>query len=220
MSTRRGIGQRALWAPNLLRFPVVLLVRQQHGPAVLLGLLLFAVAPPATAQSAARSGTSNRQIFVGIVGALALVVGVAGAYASLRRRRRATATETPPAAPTVAIVTPPSAAHMVCPTCRAEYEAGDRFCKRDGNRLIAAPETSDPRAPSGGVCPVCDHGYDPGVSTCPSDGEELVPWALCQRRSEPSIEPDFSKICPTCGIQYPSGSGFCQSDGTALVMVN
>ena len=196
--------------------------RSRTGPVALaLGLLLGLTAPVAAADDAtAPEADGRRTTFIGTIGALALLVGGVGAYLSLKRRRKAVApTPAESPAPVVRIVQPAPRA-MTCPTCRGEYPVGDRFCKRDGNRLVPTAEVADPRAPAGSVCPVCDHGYDPGVSVCPSDGEELVPWALRERLSEPGSERTPVKICPTCGSRYPSGCGFCRSDGTALVLVN
>ncbi len=192
--------------------------------ALALGLSLGLAAPVAAAEDAAApEADSRRTTFIGTIGALALLIGGVGAYLSLKRRRKEQPAPAPApaesAAPVVRIVQPAPRA-MTCPTCRAEYAVGDRFCKRDGNRLVPTAEMADPRAPAGSVCPVCDHGYDPGVSMCPSDGEELVPWALRERLSEPGSERTPVKICPTCGSRYPSGCGFCRSDGTALVLVN
>ena len=166
----------------------------------------------------------RRRTFVGVVGFLALVCGCVGLVLVLRKRREQQA-EPPPAKPTPVVrkVTrqkpPAPAGTKVCPTCRQDYEAGARFCKYDGNRLIGARESQDPRGPAGGVCPTCEHGFDPGVSQCPVDGDELIPWALTQLQEEPPSQ-QFPKICPVCGSHYRDDADFCRSDGASLVTVN
>jgi hypothetical protein len=170
----------------------------------------------AVTQSRARD---SRLWFAMIVGAAAMLVGVAGLVLRQRsRRRRVSAVagrdmeaESPAAERGM------RSSAMLCPTCGEEYPEQAQFCAKDGNRLItAAPEI--PHGPPGGVCPVCGLGYDPGVSACPTHNEELVPapvhWSA---QEQPSAG---RKICPICGTQYPGDGRFCGADGAALVPVN
>lgn len=188
--------------------------------------ILWADPPDAAGQSQAHAASDRRRVFVGVVGFAALVFGLAGLWMVRRSRRAPERGEQSAPPPTVVVKRtaaepprPPSAAgSMICPTCRGEYGAESRFCKLDGNRLVAAREGADARGPSGGVCPVCEQGYDPGIASCPVHDEELVPAGIRHAEERPSGQ--YPKICPTCGVQYPNGSGFCGADGSALVTVN
>lgn len=191
--------------------------------------------PPATRSAQSREGhataADRRRTFVGVVGFAALVLGLAGLWLVRRSRRPlaepATA-EAPVPSPVVTRLRTSSAprepagpgaeAVLLCPTCRAEYGPESRFCKFDGNRLVAVSRGTDTRGPAGGICPVCEQGYDPGVVSCPVHDEELVPAGAHRAPERPSGQ--YPKICPTCGVQYPNGSGFCGADGSALVTVN
>lgn len=202
------------------------------------GSILWAAsrAQPRPTHDSAQSAPSQtrasdrRRVFVGVVGFAALVLGLSGLW--LVRRSRQKAQPTPPAEPispspiVTRVEVPPPArpsspaaeALMLCPTCRTEYGRESRFCKLDGNRLVAVRDGADTRGPTGGVCPVCEQGFDPGVASCPVHDEELVPAGAHRAQERPSSQ--YPKICPTCGVQYQNGSGFCGADGSALVTVN
>jgi hypothetical protein len=181
---------------------------------------------PAVRASASSAGASDRRrTFVGVVGFAALVFGLAGLWLVRRSRRRARVEPEVAAAGPVSTevkadpaISPASGAAMQCPTCREEYGLDARFCKLDGNRLVAVRTGTDARGPTGGICPVCGQGFDPGIPVCPAHGEELVPAPVYNAGRR--ISGSYPKICPTCGIQYPSGSGFCGADGSALVTIN
>jgi len=158
----------------------------------------------------------KRALFVGIVGATALALGVVGLLLVGRSRRRAAAAKTDVRITTSAVPTPRPPA--VCPTCRDEYPPDAQFCPKDGNRLVPL-ERSAPLGPSGSVCPVCGQGYDPGVGVCPKHDEPLVPPAVyAQSRAAAPVE--TRKICPVCGAQFGGESQFCGTCGAALVPVN
>jgi hypothetical protein len=169
----------------------------------------------------------RRRLFVAIVGTAALLLGIAGLWVVLGRRRAQPTSESkdeasastppdprqrpprPPPEPTAGVV-------LLCPTCRTEHPPDALFCSRDGNRLVPAREGE--RLPAGGVCPVCGQGYDPGVLSCPEHDEELVPAPMVG--GESARFGSSPKICPTCGVKYRNGSGFCGADGSALVTIN
>ncbi|HVR20352.1 MAG TPA: zinc ribbon domain-containing protein [Polyangiaceae bacterium] len=161
----------------------------------------------------------NRTLFVALVGAAALILGLVG-LALVQRSRRANrrARSTGPTSQRVPASARSAAGTMVCPTCRDELPAGAQFCPKDGNRLMPLSSSGD-LVPSGAVCPVCGQGFDPGVSICPKHEEPLVPPAVYQsnQRSAPTRT---RKICPVCGAQFPGESGFCGTCGAALVPVN
>jgi len=159
----------------------------------------------------------KRAIFVGIVGATALALGIVGLVLVGRSRRRGS-TEAPEprtASRPTAAPRPPT----VCPTCREEYPPEATFCPKDGNRLVPL-ERGTAVGPAGSVCPVCGQGYDPGVSVCPKHDEPLVPPAVFAHGRTTMSTGETRKICPVCGAQYGGESQFCGSCGAALVPVN
>lgn len=161
----------------------------------------------------------RRTLFVAIVGAAALALGLLGLALVRRSRQRALARSVPSqrVAPQPA---PParSAQATVCPTCREEFAPEAQFCPRDGNRLLPL-ERGTVVAPTGAVCPVCGQGYDPGISVCPKHDEPLVPpLVYAASRTTPLVE--SRKICPVCGAQFTGESQFCGTCGAALVPVN
>jgi len=159
----------------------------------------------------------RRTLFVAIVGAAALGLGLVG-LGLVRRSRKRVLTQS--VAPARAAAPPPPRATpaMVCPTCREEFGPEAQFCPKDGNRLQPL-ERGTAVGPTGAVCPVCGQGYDPGVSVCPKHEEPLVPpLVYAASRTAPLVE--SRKICPVCGAQYTGESQFCGSCGAALVPVN
>jgi len=171
----------------------------------------------------ARDDSQRRRVlFVGVVGGIALVLGLLG-FALVQRSRQKPVTPEPRAARVrlAPAITPNQVPPLakVCPTCREEYPPDATFCPNDGNRLAPSRGSAEPAGPSGGVCPVCGQGYDPGVSTCPKHGEELIPAAVvaAARAAETTIT---KKICPVCGKQYEGDVQFCGTCGASLVPVN
>jgi hypothetical protein len=160
----------------------------------------------------------RRTLFVAIVGAAALSLGLLG-LALVRRSRKRVLTQSVASVRAAPAPPPPRPAPAtVCPTCREEFGPEAQFCPRDGNRLLPL-ERGTAVGPTGAVCPVCGQGYDPGVSVCPKHDEPLVPPLVYQAsRTIPVIE--TRKICPVCGAQFTGESQFCGSCGAALVPVN
>jgi hypothetical protein len=156
----------------------------------------------------------KRAIFVGVVGATALALGIVGLVLVGRSRRRSAAGK--PEARTVSGPTVAPRPPTVCPTCRDEYPPEAQFCPKDGNRVVPL-ERGTAVGPAGSVCPVCGQGYDPGVSVCPKHDEALVPPAVFGRTMNSG---ETRKICPVCGAQYGGESQFCGTCGAALVPVN
>jgi hypothetical protein len=159
----------------------------------------------------------RRTLFVAIVGAAALILGLVGLALVRRSRKRALTQSVAPARVTAPPLThtPPA---TVCPTCREEFGPEAQFCPKDGNRLLPL-ERGTSVGPTGAVCPVCGQGYDPGVSVCPKHEEPLVPpLVYAASRTAPLAE--SRKICPVCGAQFTGESQFCGTCGAALVPVN
>lgn len=158
----------------------------------------------------------KRALFVGIVGATALGLGILGLVLVGRSRRRAADTKA-----NVRVTSAPTSAPrppLVCPTCRDEFPPEAQFCPKDGNRLVPL-ERGAPLGPSGSVCPVCGQGYDPGISVCPKHDEPLVPPAVFAKMRAATVV-ETRKICPVCGAQFGAESQFCGNCGAGLVPVN
>lgn len=157
-----------------------------------------------------------------VIAAVALLIlGVAFVLFRNQRRQpvrsasaRAAATAPRPAA---VPASSPATAHLVCPTCHAEFEEG-QFCPHDASRLA---ETVDEGRP-GAVCPKCHRGFDPTVRFCPHDSEELVPYTMHEAMA-PRVHRhrgEKGKICPACAARYEIDATFCGKDGSELVLVN
>ncbi len=161
----------------------------------------------------------RRTLFVAIVGAAALALGLLGIALVRRSRKRALVHSVPPQRVAPQPGPPARAAQAtVCPTCREEFAPEAQFCPRDGNRLLPL-ERGTVVAPTGAVCPVCGQGYDPGISVCPKHDEPLVP-PLVYAASRTAAVVETRKICPVCGAQFTGESQFCGTCGAALVPVN
>jgi PPM family protein phosphatase len=63
-----------------------------------------------------------------------------------------------------------------CPTCGAEYEAGDRFCEADGTTLVLVGAVASPSSapPAGPRCPHCDEGRLEADGYCTSCGRRTL----------------------------------------------
>lgn len=193
------------------------------------------------------SGRTRRNIFIGVVGTLAAILGVLALVgrartkkaeaiereAEERHERRVRETEERNREKmakhaealraheeSVSRAAQITAGAMACPACHREYApGGSTFCPADGNQLVAVAGHEDMLdGPSGGICPTCKRGFDPGVKVCPEDGDELVPYAL--RGSVSAAPAARGKICPTCGGKFEGNATFCGKDGTALVLLN
>lgn len=173
----------------------------------------------AVARAQARS---HKRLFVAVLGAAALALGLLGLLITWRSHVRhtseaAAASPASKAEPEPAM--PPKRSGRVCPTCREEYPPDAEFCATDGNRLVSLAEASGESKAGGGICPVCGQGFDPGVQSCPRHDEELVPASVYLASLKTRSKPE-KRICPVCGTQYPGDSQFCGNDGAALVPVN
>jgi hypothetical protein len=173
-------------------------------------------------------GAFRKKLFIGIVGALALGLGVFGFIAMQRARRAQRPTPLPPrpqvsgtgtAELRVPVVPAEPVKGMLCPTCREEYPAEAKFCANDGNRLVPLQRGLGV-APAGGVCPVCGQGYDPGISTCPKHDEPLIPPVVSGAVQNENRATGDRKICPVCGARFSGESQFCGNCGASLVPVN
>lgn len=69
--------------------------------------------------------------------------------------------------------TPEEASGMICPVCRTRYPSSEKFCVKDGTRLI--PETPQPEQ-NEKICPLCHTRYPADQVFCVNDGSRLIPY--------------------------------------------
>ena len=110
-----------------------------------------------------------------------------------------------------------------CPTCGAEYSAGEKFCKHDGSLLVEATQKAK--------CVHCGAELDEGVLFCSMCGTKVGSLVeneeaeddkkFCKVDETPTVEKEESgKKCPKCGRTYPDDAGFCISCGVKLVSLS
>jgi len=172
-----------------------------------------------SAEPAARPREDPILWLVLVIAAVALLIlGVAFVLFRNQRRVPVRAASARPAPKPVAVAaTSPATAHLVCPTCHAEFEEG-QFCPHDASRLAEAVDEARP----GAVCPRCHRGFDPSVRYCPHDSEELVPYTMHEAMAPRPHRHrgEKGKICPACAARYEIDATFCGKDGSELVLVN
>jgi hypothetical protein len=216
---------------------------ERDAPAV----AILATSSLSTSDVRAEDGARRRRtLFIGIVGALAFLLGVVALFATLRTRRgralesdakarhaqkmldyerqkrereerHAAAMQAHQESVARAQQASASAGPLFCPSCHREFARGSDFCPFDANRLLlVAGHEALIAGPAGGICPTCRRGFNPGVRVCPHDGDELLPQAMIPV-SPPAVR---GKICPTCGDRFDGTAAFCGKDGTQLVLLN
>jgi len=166
------------------------------------------------------------------VAALLVLAVALVAPAELRRRRRRRAGD-PPASPRPTSKRdsapvrasgpagePEPTPLKSCPLCLSEYPTKNRYCVRDGAKLMDCQSSGS--FAQGMICPTCRRGYPFDSSFCPEDADELVPYGLYGAASStrPPLRLDTNKICPECGVRHAATHVFCGEDGTELVAVN
>jgi hypothetical protein len=206
-------------SPDIMGY---LAARTEDGAAAPTGQSSPTAAPQAGGLSAEPARPREDPILwlVLVIAAVALLIlGVAFVLFRNQRRvpaARAASPRTPPR-PVAVPATSPATAHLVCPTCHAEFEEG-QFCPHDASRLAAAVDEARP----GAVCPRCHRGFDPSVRYCPHDSEELVPYTMHEAMAPRTHRHrgEKGKICPACAARYEIDATFCGKDGSELVLVN
>ena len=181
-------------------------------------------------------------LWLGLAGALLLVLGIGVVVWVLRRQatrttRAAAMSERPPDSMTPGSPTPDAttsdgaaraaAAGNACPSCGRTAPAGTTFCPHDGTPLSAPPPAAPAPAPSGPtgaaaatgetlICPRCRRGFPATTTMCPTDQVPLLPYATFvaeQKQAEESQQ----RVCPKCGTRYEGTVQFCGKDGATLV---
>lgn len=161
----------------------------------------------------AEDGAKRRRlVFVGVVSALALGVGVI-ALVGVRRSKRAAVLER-------------EAEERHAEKLR-EYEARKREKEaqhaaqmrahlesvKRAQEQAAAATAAEAAAFGPMVCPSCRREYAPGSTFCPQDANRLIPLA----GHEDVLTGPSGAICPACKRGYNPGTKACPHDGEELV---
>jgi hypothetical protein len=151
-------------------------------------------------------------LFLSIVGAIAVALGLGGALV-LRRGSRKKATVVEEEAEEAAADSRldhsqrqqrrgavdagqrRDSERSSCPTCHRDFAAAGLFCPHDGTRLVRLSDAQ--QIPAGPAA-----GRDAGAA------------------QHPVAAGPKGKICPTCGARYGGEATFCGKDGTSLLLVN
>jgi hypothetical protein len=162
----------------------------------------------------------RRVLFLGIVGSVLAVLGLA-AVVLWRRSRRARALQEQAEERHEARV------QEVLDRRRrreAEHAAQARAHEESVEAARAAAKRAPAPAPVLLVCPTCGRQASAGATFCPQDGARLEkvdrlpfppPAAMAQRPPHAR-----GKICPTCGDRFDGNADYCGKDGTQLVLLN
>jgi hypothetical protein len=163
----------------------------------------------------------RRMMFLAIIGAVLVVLGVV-AVLLVRRSRRAKA-----------LLDEAEARHdlrvqqVLDRRRRREVEHAAQMRAHEESVAAAraaerAQAESEPKVSAGMVCGTCGREQPRGVAFCPHDGARLAaravpaPAVIAQR----AVPASRGKICPTCGERFEGGAEFCGKDGTVLVLLN
>ncbi len=202
------------------------------------------------ADAKAEDGARKRKtIFVSIVGALVLVLGILALVYS-RRAKKAQAIEKESEERHAELVREAEDRRRAKMGAHAaQQRAHEESILRVKRVAEAAVGTM--------LCPTCKSEFPPPAGNfCPQDATRLVPLAdtddaalapaggvcpVCRRGFQPGVRvcptdkeellpyaavaatatvSAKGKICPTCGDRFEGASGFCGKDGTALVLLN
>lgn len=173
---------------------------------------------------------TRRWMFIGIIGAVLVVLGVLAAMLA-RRSRRAAALEraaTERHESEVAEVLERRRVreeqHAVQKRAHEESVAVAARARASASAVAVARSAEDAAT----VCPKCGRDYKAAMAFCPTDGATLVPASRAPAMPFPApaaiamsaAAPKRGKICPSCGDRFDGAADFCGKDGTQLVLLN
>jgi hypothetical protein len=161
----------------------------------------------------------RRQLFIAIVGGLALALGAA-AVVFARRQKRATALEKDAEEDYEERL---RLKDLERANKRSAHDAAVRAHQESLTRAQeaargAAQREAESRAASVGgqrmLCPTCRREYPKTSTFCPQDATKLVPM---QGTDSGGPGPAAGSICPACKRGFPGGTRVCPHDGEELV---
>ncbi len=191
----------------------------------------------------------RKTIFVGIVGALVVILGILALVYS-RRAKKAAVIEKESEDRHHELV------REAEDRKRAKLEAHASQQRAHEESILRVKRAAESSVGTM-LCPTCKREFPPPAGNfCPQDATRLVPLAdadestlapaggvcpICRRGFQPGVKvcptdkeellpyaavaatatvSAKGKICPTCGDRFDGGAGFCGKDGTALVLLN
>jgi hypothetical protein len=156
-------------------------------------------------------GRRRKAIFIAIVAAVALALGIV-AVVGARRSRRAAALEREAQERHKERLREVEARNKEkLDTYQAALKAHEESVKKAA--ALAASGTNPPPAEAKLVCPACRREYPAGTSYCAQDSNRLVPM---QPGEDPLTGP-MGGICPTCKRGFDPGVKLCPHDNDELV---
>ena len=167
----------------------------------------------------------RRNTFIGVVGALATLLGLVALIGWRRARRAARLQREAEARHEQKLREAEERRREKTAHHAAQMKAHEESVER---AMAAASTHGSPardRVERRAVCPECHREYT-GLSTyCPHDGTSLVEFAAAEEIlpyvvGVPGRPQAKGKICPTCGDRFDGSASFCGKDGTALVLLN
>jgi hypothetical protein len=170
----------------------------------------------------------RRLMFLAIIGAVLLVLGMV-AVLLVRRSRRAKALTREAEERHEARVQQVldrrrrrEAEHAAQMRAHEESVAAARAAAEHSAKPFAAHGSAAASAPPEMVCTSCGREQPAGTMFCPHDGTALAP-APMTLLNPAMVSPAVArrgKICPRCGERFDGSAEFCGKDGTVLVLLN
>lgn len=179
---------------------------------------------------------TRRWVFIAIVGAVLVVLGLLAAILRRRSRRAAELVRAATERHELEV-----AEVLERRRVREEQHAAQKRAHEESVAAAARAKASAaaaPRVAAGAaeglatVCPKCGRDYKAAMAFCPSDGSSLVPASRAggagsgapaspDAAAPVGAAPKRGKICPTCGDRFTEGGAdYCAKDGTHLVLLN
>jgi len=161
----------------------------------------------------AEDGSKTRRlVFIGVVSALAIGIGIV-ALVGVRRSKRAAAMEREAEARHAEKMREFEARKREREAQHAAQMKAHLDSVKRAQEAAAAATAAETAAYGAMVCPSCRKEYPPGSTFCPGDANRLIPLA----GHEDVLTGPSGGICPVCKRGYNPGIKVCPHDGEELV---